>query len=155
MSDLLERRVVNAYKAKDYKRNNFYLYRRNDLSTWSKEAYDRGEEFFYCRPVDPDDPTGALELCEPEYRWFIKDPKGLTEEEYQNIGKKPYKKTAFDSQYRWTDDAERFGEEIKKVIEPVIRKGLEEFIPEAVKDIAYTIIDTEIAWYCFDRSDNG
>lgn len=155
MSNLLERRVVNAYRAKDYKRNNFYLYRRNDLSTWSKEAYDRGEEFFYCRPVNPDDPTGALELCEPEYRWFIKDPKGLTEEEYQNIGKKPYKKTAFDSQYRWTDDAERFGEEIKKVIEPVIRKGLEEFIPEAVKDIAYTIIDTEIAWYCFDRSDNG
>ena len=49
MSDLLERRVVNAYRAKDYERNDFYLYRRNDLSTWAKEAYDRGEEFFYCR----------------------------------------------------------------------------------------------------------
>lgn len=154
-TELFEKRVINRHNAIDHQRNDYMLYRRSDLSGLAKEAFENGDEHFYCKPSDPADPYSKLIKSEPEYRWFIKNKNGLTEEEYQDICKKPYKKTAFDSQYNWTDDAERFGEEIKKVIEPVIRKGLEEFIPEAVKDIAYTIIDTEIAWYCLDRSDNG
>lgn len=45
------------------------LYKRQDLWQWSKEAYERGEEFFYARPVDPNNPYGKLELCEPSYRY--------------------------------------------------------------------------------------
>ena len=143
MSDLLERRVVNAYKARDYGRNDFYLYRRNDLSTWSKEAYDRGEEFFYCRPVDPDDPTGALELCEPEYRWFIKDPKGLTEKEYRKLcGGNVHNKS-----YEWRDESDELVKKIRHAIYPIVRSALDEFTPEAVHYIASAEIDDEICEY--------
>ena len=41
------------------------LYRRDDLSTWAAEAFSRGEEYFYFRPINPNNPYGALELCEP------------------------------------------------------------------------------------------
>lgn len=43
-------------------------YRRSDLNDWCIEAYMRGEEYFSCRPVNPQDPNGKLELCEPEYK---------------------------------------------------------------------------------------
>lgn len=147
MSDLLERRVVNAYKAKDYKRNDFYLYRRNDLSTWSKEAYDRGEEFFYCRPVNPDDPTGALELCEPEYRWFIKDPKGLTEEEYSKL----CGGNVHDKSYSWRDESDELAKKIRQAIYPIVRSALGKFTPEAVHYIADFEIDNEIFEYVIER----
>lgn len=45
------------------------LYRRPDLNKWSKEARDRGEEFFYAKPVNPDEPYGELELCEESYHY--------------------------------------------------------------------------------------
>jgi len=84
IKDLFEKRPINACKAID---NNGLpcLYKRNDLYTWAKEAYERGEKYFYCRPVNPDDPYGKLELCKPEYRWFIKDRNGLTEEQFNKI----------------------------------------------------------------------
>ena len=84
IKDLFEKRSINAYKAID---NNGLpcLYRRNDLCTWAEEAYERGEKYFYCRPVDPDDLYGKFELCEPEYRWFIRDRNGLTEEQFNMI----------------------------------------------------------------------
>lgn len=43
-------------------------YKRGDLDNWCIEAYMRGEEYFYCRPIDPNDPNGKLELCEPNYQ---------------------------------------------------------------------------------------
>lgn len=43
------------------------LYRRQDLWKWSKEAFERGENYFYTKPVDPSSPNGRLELCEPTY----------------------------------------------------------------------------------------
>ena len=58
------------------------LYRRNDLNTWAREARERGEDFFYARPVDPNDKYGRLELCEKDYFYdshFAVD-KGLYEE---------------------------------------------------------------------------
>lgn len=45
------------------------LYRRNDLDQWAKEARERGDEDFYYRLVDPNDPYGKLELCEPTYHY--------------------------------------------------------------------------------------
>ncbi len=46
-----------------------FLYRRDDLSRWAKEAFERGEDYFYVKPVNPLDPNGRLELCEPTYRY--------------------------------------------------------------------------------------
>lgn len=42
-------------------------YRRADLDNWAREARERGERFFYAKPVNPFDQYGKLELCEPEY----------------------------------------------------------------------------------------
>ena len=38
----------------------FMMYKRADLTKWSKEAFERGEEGFYTRPVNPNDPYGEL-----------------------------------------------------------------------------------------------
>lgn len=45
------------------------LYKRNDLNTWAQEARDRGEDCFYARPVNPNDPYGELKHCEPNYHY--------------------------------------------------------------------------------------
>lgn len=42
-------------------------YRRDDLTKWAKEAFERGEDYFYTKPVNPSNPYGRLELCEPTY----------------------------------------------------------------------------------------
>lgn len=41
------------------------MYRRGDLYQFAKEASERGEDYFYVRPVNPDSPYGLLELCDP------------------------------------------------------------------------------------------
>lgn len=43
------------------------FYKRQDLNTWSQEARDRGEDYFYARPVNPALPYAEMELCEPTY----------------------------------------------------------------------------------------
>lgn len=45
------------------------LFGRNDLYTWAKEAFERDEPVVYFRPVDPNNPYGQLELCEPIYHY--------------------------------------------------------------------------------------
>lgn len=47
-------------------------YRRDDLDNWAKEARERGENYFYCRPVDPKNPYGRLELCDAHYHYETK-----------------------------------------------------------------------------------
>lgn len=42
------------------------MYRREDLWNWAKEAFERGDSYFHCRPVDQNNPYGQLELCEPD-----------------------------------------------------------------------------------------
>lgn len=44
-------------------------YRRADLSQWAKEAFDRGELYFYTRPIPGQDDPYKLELCKPEYEY--------------------------------------------------------------------------------------
>lgn len=61
------------------------LYRRSDLSTWAKEACDRGEKFFYAEPDDPLNPYGPMHLCEPRYKYIAKYE--LSEEEYNLLSK--------------------------------------------------------------------
>lgn len=59
------------------------LYRREDLTQWAKEAFERGEKYFYCKPVDEKNPYGPLVLCKPEYKYRLL--RALTEEEYNNV----------------------------------------------------------------------
>lgn len=82
--DLFEKRCINQYHAMDGL-GYVILYKRKDLYNWAKEAASRGEKYFYCRPVNKNDRYGELELCEPEYRWFIKDKNGLPEEIYNKL----------------------------------------------------------------------
>lgn len=44
-------------------------YRREDLDKWAMEARERGEEFFYAKPVNPDNKYGPLELCESNHHY--------------------------------------------------------------------------------------
>ncbi len=45
------------------------MYKRNDLNEWALEARIRGDQYFYARPVDPDNPYGKLELCDEAYHY--------------------------------------------------------------------------------------
>lgn len=73
---------VNRYPAVDKDRNQPVLYRRSDLYTWAKEAFERGEQYFYARPADPNKPYGAMEPCKPDhiYTCLIGLEKGLYED---------------------------------------------------------------------------
>lgn len=44
------------------------IYRRADLSKWAKEAFERGDSFFFTKPVDDSDPYTIM-LCDPEYEY--------------------------------------------------------------------------------------
>ena len=62
--------IENRYRAKERANSKQpMLYKRNDLYQWAKAAFERGEEFFYARPVDPNNPYGKLELCDPSYHY--------------------------------------------------------------------------------------
>lgn len=47
-------------------------YKRTDLTQFAKEAFEAGKKCFYVKPVDPSDPYGKLELCEPSYYYEAK-----------------------------------------------------------------------------------
>lgn len=62
--------IENRYKAwENEKRTIPQFYKRNDLNTWAEEARNRGEDYFYCKPVDPNNPYGELELCDESYHY--------------------------------------------------------------------------------------
>ena len=46
-------------------------YLRSDFHTWAKEARDRGEDYFYARPIDPNNKYGKFELCEPIFHYEV------------------------------------------------------------------------------------
>lgn len=58
-------------------------YLKPNMTELAAQAYKRKEEYFYCEPVDPDNPHGPQKLSEPKYEYDLKRP--LTEEEYNNI----------------------------------------------------------------------
>lgn len=45
------------------------LYRRADLTAFAKQAFEAGQDYFYYMPVNPDEPWGELELCDPAYEY--------------------------------------------------------------------------------------
>lgn len=68
--------VEDKIPAIDYSIENGYvvqrpkMYRRDDLSRWSEEAFQRGDSYFYVKPVDLKFPNGKLELCQPTYKFI-------------------------------------------------------------------------------------
>lgn len=76
-----KKKCLNAYLAE--KDGKPMLYRRNDLTQWAKEAYDRGEQWFYAEPVNAAEPYGRLQLTEPKYVYVCS--RRLTEEEFKAV----------------------------------------------------------------------
>lgn len=76
---LLKCRITNEYLA-GYSGQ---WYRHPDLDKFSKEAYEKGQRFFYAKPANENDPYGKQVLCEPEYEYVLKRP--LTKEEFDNL----------------------------------------------------------------------
>lgn len=62
------------------KDKNLMDYRRKDLARLAKEAFDRGEEYFYCEPEDANSPYGNFVSCDPKFGYDLK--RTLTEKEY-------------------------------------------------------------------------
>lgn len=58
--------MMNQYPAVNLSTGEPMLYRRGDLYKWAREAYDRGEQYFYVEPVDLENPYGSLRLCDPK-----------------------------------------------------------------------------------------
>ncbi len=77
-------RVPAKYSRSGQEERHPRLYRRGDLSTWAKEAFDRGEDVFYVEPVDKNDPNGALRLSGPKYEYVMVN-NSLTQEEYEEL----------------------------------------------------------------------
>lgn len=64
------------------------LYKHGDLCRFSKEAYKNGRDYFTARPIDPDDLSAGLELCENEYDYYrasVDIPYDVYEEWIQGI----------------------------------------------------------------------
>ena len=58
-------------------------YLKPNMTELAEQAYKRKEEYFYCEPVDPDNPNGPQKPSEPKYEYDLERP--LTEEEYNNF----------------------------------------------------------------------
>jgi PTH2 family peptidyl-tRNA hydrolase len=64
---------IHCYPAKRYDDTQIPVpmqYKRADLTEWAKEAFDAGKNEFYAKPVDPNNPCGELELCEPDHKYY-------------------------------------------------------------------------------------
>ena len=63
-------------------------YKHGDLSRFSQESYENGQDYFTVRPIDPEDSNSGLELCENEYDCYIAEitfPRDVYEEWVQGI----------------------------------------------------------------------
>lgn len=90
LEDLFIKCCINSYRTweiNEYTKKMEPLpYRSSDLYEWAKEFYEKGVDFFYAEPVNPDDIYGKLKLTEPKYVYKLKRP--LTEDEYKEIIKR-------------------------------------------------------------------
>lgn len=65
----------NYHRAYEYSRGEkikpqYYL--RPDLNQWAEEARENGKNGFYAKPINPNNPYGKLELCNPSYHYSTK-----------------------------------------------------------------------------------
>lgn len=77
--------AINLWKSTEDNRVRQW-YRHPDLDDMSKEAFDNGEDYFYCDPKVPQFPHGRQIKSEPKYVYecHIK----LTVEEYEELKNK-------------------------------------------------------------------
>ena len=57
-------------------------YRHPDLMNMSEEAFENGEDWFYTKPKNPNNPYGKQIKADPEYEYEI---SSLNQEEYDMI----------------------------------------------------------------------
>ena len=62
--------VDNFYRVGTKENPQYYL--RQDLNDWAKEARESGKKGFFAEPVNPEEPYGALQLCESRYHYSTK-----------------------------------------------------------------------------------
>lgn len=60
-----------------------FLYRRDDLTEFARQAFEEGETQIYTEPVNPNNPYGPQRRCKPKYVYKLKKP--LTEEQYKQL----------------------------------------------------------------------
>ena len=77
----LKKIVINKYQTTDTP----YMYRHPDIYNIAMKAEQEGREYFYCKPLDPENPFGKYIECEPIY--VYKCDIKLSEEEYENLTK--------------------------------------------------------------------
>ena len=83
IKDLFERKCINARPAIN-RYGGQVLYRHPDLYQWAKDSYEKGEKYFYISYPNPNNPHHIV-LSKPEYRWFLKNRDGLTDEEFKEL----------------------------------------------------------------------
>lgn len=100
LQNMFIKTCINGYSATEIRDGKVVprLYRREDLSQWAGNAFSKGEHYFYCEPVNPENPNGKLRLCEPKYEYRLK--LTLSETEYDEFvemidGLEPSKKEEF------------------------------------------------------------
>ena len=66
LANNINKTYTNKYPAMT-RTGSMQLYRRQDLYDFAKDAYERGEQYFYVEPVHACDTYGKLQLGEPKY----------------------------------------------------------------------------------------
>lgn len=82
---LFHRKPVNAYQASEWRGGEKIVkwYRHPDLYAMAKEAFEKGEDCFYCVPANKDNPNGHLVSSGPVYRYELH--LNFSEEEFENL----------------------------------------------------------------------
>ena len=60
-----------------------FLYRRDDLTEFAKQAFEEGKNFIYTEPVNPNKPYGPQRRCEPKYVYQLRN--NLSEDQYKEL----------------------------------------------------------------------
>ena len=109
------------------------LYKRDDLTQWAKEAFERGEDGFYAKPVNPLNPYGELELCEPSYCYSVAFPIGR--ELYEGWINGAFTKTVCEARNR-----NQLMRAVELAKELGLREGIDYFL---IKDNCLTELEPE------------
>lgn len=60
-----------------------FPYGNDDFKRWAKEAFEKGEDYFYADVINPGEEHNLWMLCEPRYSY--KAEQWLTEESYNTF----------------------------------------------------------------------
>lgn len=116
-------------------------YKRMDLNKWAEETRNKGEKYFYAKPVEPKDPCGKLELCEPSYYY----------ETHMNIDKDIYEQW-MSGYYTKVILSAKNENQMKNIVQKAEEAGLingEDFF--CIRDACFTELtpdETGTRWTC-------